>query len=529
VTTDAGAGVGPSGTEADPAGDGVDAAAAAAAADRAWHQGWVFAGFLVLFSAAVVLVSEIVAARVIAPYVGITLETFSAVIGCVLAGISLGAWLGGVLSDRIPPRLMLGPVFVVGGLLLVASPFIVRNMGPNATASNPMSALNLAVAAFFLPSVVLSTVSPAAVKMLGQGRPNLGLVAGGLSAIGTAGALLGNFGAGFVLVGEFRTDQILIISGAACIVLGGLVAMLNHSGVLGRAIPVGVIVIGLAMTGVDGRLPCDAETKYVCLNITEEAPQQFLISSNIYSSSFTDVANPTNLRFAYAKDVAGIVAADPTPQGTAPSFGYVGGGGYTLPLYFDAVYPGAGHEVFEIDEELVEEVDDALQVPGLLDRFPTTIGDARVELATAEPAAFDIIVGDAFAGISVPWHLTTREFLEVIRSRLAPGGLYVMNIIDYDDYALARAEARTIEEVFGEVMIVARPDVLADTGDEGANIILVGGAELPSRDAVVQAVAAQGSGSAVSDEATVAAFTAGAELLTDDFAPVDQLVGNPEA
>ncbi len=505
----------------------ADAAADAAAAERAWHQGWVFAGFLVLFSAGVVLVSEVVAARVIAPYVGITLETFSAVIGCVLAGISLGSWLGGVLSDRIAPRVLLGPVFVLGGALLIASPFIVRSMGPDATASNPASALGLAFAGFFLPSVALSAVSPAAVKMLGQGRPNLGLVAGGLSAIATAGALLGNFGAGFVLVGAFRTDQILIISGAACIVVGGVVALLNQRGVLGRVVPVFVIVLGLAATTMDGRIPCDAETKYVCLNITEEAPQQFLISSNIYSSSFTDVANPTNLRFAYAKDVAGIVAADPRPTGAAPRIGYVGGGGYTLPLYFDAVYPGARHEVFEIDEELVEEVDAALGVPGLLDRFPTTIGDARVELGTADPGAFDVIVGDAFAGISVPWHLTTREFLEVVKSRLAPGGIYVMNIIDYDDYELARAEAHTIEQVFGDLMIVARPDVLADQGDVGANIILVGGEDLPERDAVVQAVAAQASGSAVSDPATVEAFIDGATLLTDDYAPVDQLIGNP--
>ena len=523
MTTEADAGTGVT-----PASGGRGAGGGPGQAPRAtaWHQGWAFGGFLVLFSAGVVLISEIVAARVIAPYVGITLETFSAVIGCVLAGISLGSWLGGILSDRVPPRVLLGPVFVVGGLLLIASPFIVRSMGPNATASNPASALNLAVAGFFLPSVALSAVSPAVVKMLGQGRPNLGVVAGGLSAIATAGALLGNFGAGFVLVGEFRSDQILIISGAACIVVGGLVALLNHRGVLTRAVAAAVILAGVAATTIDGRIPCDAETKYVCLNITAEGPQQFLISSNIYSSSFTDVANPTNLRFAYAKDVAGIVAAGHQP-GAAPEIGYVGGGGYTLPLYFDAVYPGAGHEVFEIDEKLVEEVDAALAVPDLLDRFPTTIGDARVELATAEPGAFDVIVGDAFAGISVPWHLTTREFLEVVRSRLAPGGLYVMNIIDYDDYHLARAEARTIEEVFGELMVVARPDVLADTGDEGANVILIGGEALPDRDAVVQAVAAQGSGSAVSDAPTVDAFTDGATLLTDEYAPVDQLVGNP--
>ena len=50
---------------------------------------------LVFFTSAVVLVLEILAGRLLAPYIGVTLETFTAIIGTVLAGIALGSWVGG--------------------------------------------------------------------------------------------------------------------------------------------------------------------------------------------------------------------------------------------------------------------------------------------------------------------------------------------------------------------------------------------------------------------------------------------------
>src|SRR5690349_5266310 len=126
--------------------------------------GWPLGAVIVLAASAIVLVAEIVAARVIAPYVGVTLETFSAVIGCVLAGISVGSWVGGWLADRVPARLLLAVSFAVGGLGLLLSPRIVRALGPDMEAASAPSALWLAVSAFLLPSIALSTITPTVVK-----------------------------------------------------------------------------------------------------------------------------------------------------------------------------------------------------------------------------------------------------------------------------------------------------------------------------------------------------------------------------
>ena len=82
--------------------------------------GWL-AGAVVFFTSAAILVLEILAGRLLAPYVGVRLETYTAVIGTVLAGISIGTWLGGRLADRIDPRRTLGPLHVAGGGLAMLS------------------------------------------------------------------------------------------------------------------------------------------------------------------------------------------------------------------------------------------------------------------------------------------------------------------------------------------------------------------------------------------------------------------------
>lgn len=480
----------------------------------------------VVWASFVVLVSEIVATRMIAPYVGVTLETLSAVIGVVLAGISIGSWLGGRLADRIRPVHGLGPALFTGGLLLAFSPLIIRALGDQADSSNPWSAVRLSLAAFFLPSLILSTVSPMVVKELGERSGRLGAVAGGISALGTAGALAGNFSAGFFLVGSFRTSQILVLAGAASMLMGGgLVALFGWSGKV-RACGVALALVAFAAPSLDAALPCRVETEYACLNTDATGPSAFLIRNNIYSQSHTDVANPRQLRFAYPKDIAAAVESS-FPGEPPESFLYIGGGGYTLPLYFRSVYPSSGHLVLEIDRALVREVTEVLDadLPGK--EITTDIGDARVRVRTVEPGTYDVVVGDAFAGISVPWHLTTREFLESVRQSLSPAGIYVMNLIDYGTYDLARAEVQTFLDVFADVAVIAVPAVFSGTPGPGRNIVLVGGARLPELSNLSDAVTGWASGSAAVGREGARSFAGRFTALTDAFAPVDQLLGRP--
>ena len=122
------------------------------------------AGLLVFGTSAVVLVMEILAGRLLAPYVGVTLETFTAIIGTVLAGIALGTWLGGRLADRVEPRRLLGPELALGGVAVAVAAPMARLLGPTAVSANPPTLVLLVLVTVFVPAALLSAVPPTVVK-----------------------------------------------------------------------------------------------------------------------------------------------------------------------------------------------------------------------------------------------------------------------------------------------------------------------------------------------------------------------------
>ena len=120
-----------------------------------------------------------------------------------------------------------------------------------------------------------------------------------------------------------------------------------------------------------------------------------------------------------------------------------------------------------------------------------------------------MVVGDAFGGMSVPWHLTTQEFLADVKRVLRPGGVYAMNVIDDDELKFARAEAKTLRSVFAHVAVV-------DDADPGGNLVLVASAE-PLRLSGVDF----GRGGRFTGGVE---FAGDADVLTDGHAPTDQLL-----
>jgi len=67
-----------------------------------------------------VMVIELIAARILAPHIGVSLYTWTSIIGVILAGIALGNYLGGKIADRYPSYLVLVAIFLFGGLLTIA-------------------------------------------------------------------------------------------------------------------------------------------------------------------------------------------------------------------------------------------------------------------------------------------------------------------------------------------------------------------------------------------------------------------------
>src|SRR5919108_1538970 len=170
----------------------------------------LFARIVVIVSGAAILVVETLATRLVAPYVGLTLESTSAVIGVALAGIATGASLGGRWADVLPRRRVAAGALAVGGLGVLAVRPMVRVLGP-ALGPGPLAAIVLVAASTLVSVTALAMVTPAVTRARIAHVKGSGAVIGGLSAAGTVGSLAGVFLTGFVLVALLPVAMILLV------------------------------------------------------------------------------------------------------------------------------------------------------------------------------------------------------------------------------------------------------------------------------------------------------------------------------
>jgi hypothetical protein len=103
----------------------------------------------------------------------------------------------------------------------------------------------------------------------------------------------------------------------------------------------------------------------------------------------------------------------------------------TLAAY---VEPGWHLTLYEIDPAIVQMAFDRQNFTYLADckdrGIPIDIrmGDGRRQLQKAPEAGYDILFMDAFTSDAVPVHLITKEAIEMYFTKLAPGGILVVNI-----------------------------------------------------------------------------------------------------
>jgi spermidine synthase len=482
------------------------------------------AAALVFVSSAAVLVLEILAARLLAPYVGVTLEVYTAIIGVILAGIAVGSWLGGKAADRVDPHGLLGPLLLAGGLLSFLTIPLVDGLGGGLRGAGPTTTTILTFLAFFAPAAVLTAVTPAIIKIQLADLDQTGRVVGRLSAIGTAGAIFGTFATGFILVAAFPTRPVIRGLSLGLVVLGVVMAVWLKRG---RPVTVGTAVLMLLAGGMSfaASHPCEHESAYYCAYVVNdpERPSGRALWLDTLRHSYVDLEDASHLEFTYTQWFGDVITGM-APSGEPLRTLHVGGGGFTMPQYLRSEHPGSTSTVLEVDPLLVELSEEELGLV-LGDDIEVATGDARMTIRQLDPATYDLVIGDAFGGVAVPWHLATREFTQAIHDALRPGGIYTMNVVDYDARGFLRAEVATVAAVFGHVAVLGRPDSFGPQRTQvgGNYVVLASDEPLP-----LEAVAAANQRRARVDELlagdALADFVGDAMVLTDDYAPVDQLL-----
>ena len=176
--------------------------------------------------------------------------------------------------------------------------------------------------------------------------------------------------------------------------------------------------------------------------------------------------------------------------------------------------------VAEIEPQIVRV---AREYFGLPDAVRVITEDARTLLARDEHT-YDLVILDAFAGETAPWYLQTREGLQAVRARLAPGGRLVVNAVTLgsaDTEGLRRLEAGLLE-TFGEAVVFLEPRLPMESEDL-INATLVAGNDLRPSQAPYPGRMNHIAEAAVGDIAAVGAVPAraGARIDTDDHSDLE--------
>ena len=476
------------------------------------------AAALVFGASASVLVVEVVALRLLAPYLGLTLETSTLVIGVALAAIAMGSWAGGRVADLMPPHRALGPLLAVSGVAVAATPFAVRAAG-----AFDRGALLMLVSTFaiIIPGTFLAAVTPMVTKLRLTSLHETGTIVGRLSAIGTAGAIVGTVVTGFVLISRLPVSGIMIGLGVLLVLSAAAVEFRVRGWRSGIAPAVLVFIGGAAVAVAPG--DCDVETIYHCAVVVTDPdrPSGRVLVLDGAPHSYVDLDDPTYLDWDYAKAVASVIDTG-YAEGKPLRVYHIGGGGLTLPRYLERVRPGTSSLVSEIDPGVVK-IDKQLGLESS-NGIEVRVEDARLRLVQLADDSRDLVLGDAFGGVSVPWHLTTRETVREIERVLTGDGIYVINLLDYGPLAFARAEVATLADTFDHVVLATEADTLTHGEKAGGNLVVIASNDPLDVASIAASTKKRGADWDVITGAELAAWTGDAAVLTDDYAPVDQLL-----
>ncbi|MBI2906561.1 MAG: fused MFS/spermidine synthase [Chloroflexi bacterium] len=492
------------------------------------------ANAIVFIGGACTMIIELVAGRILAPYVGVSLFTWTSIIGVVLAGISLGNYLGGKVADRWPSKLVLGAIFFAGGLTTIGilPTTAVLGSNPLPITMHIMDRIVLyTFFIFFVPACILGMVTPMVIKLTLMDLKETGGTVGTIYAYSCTGSIVGTFLTGFFLITWFGTRTIVWLVAATLIAMG---IMASASWRSSHKWALVVIAVGLFSLGFSGRdewqAPCLKESNYFCIKVDNtrlEDRDVKALSLDHLVHSYVQVDDPLYLGYGYEKIFADVTHYVAEEKNELRSL-FIGGGGYTFPKYLEILYPDSLLEVVEIDPAVTQVVYDELGLPPTT-KVKTHNMDARIFLIDRPPSyKYNVIVGDAFNDLSIPYHLTTLEFDKLVKNVLEPDGIFLANIIDdYQTGQFLRSYMYTLKQIYKYIYLFGIGKAWDGTSP---STYVVAAADRPiDMQEMNKVVSANNRGRGIygeylEDGALQKYIADGPTLLTDDYAPVDNMV-----
>jgi len=479
---------------------------------------------LVTIAGGAVMVLELVGSRILSPYFGGTTVIWTALIGIIMASLALGYWWGGRLADRRRDYRLLAAILAGAACWIVAIALgkeIVLSSIAGGISDTRLAACVSTVLLFGLPSFLLAAVGPYVIRMQIQELDDSGAIIGRLNAASTGGSIVGTFLAGFVLLAWMGHFKILI--GLAALLFATSAACFFGSRTKAGAAAALALLLGTgAAQSLEAPRPAgawlDIDSHYERIQVAETREPESgrpvrIVFTDIYGAQAgVYLDRPDEVLLDYQRFFRIVHHFAPN----ARSMLTIGGGIGTVAKDFLRTVPDGRVDVVEIDPAYITL---AREHFGLGDdpRMRIFNEDGRTFVRDAEDR-YDAVILDAFGSAgSVPYQLTTEEFVAMVHARMNEGAVMAVNIasaIRGDRGLLLHAMFATYEKYFDHVMLFQLDPKQDPTLTQSLSLVAVRGDHAPkfaSTNSEHARRLAQRWREPIEDH----------ETLTDDFAPVD--------
>jgi len=435
---------------------------------------------IVFFTGAAVLIIEITATRILAPYFGNTLFSVSSIIGIVLAALSLGYYLGGILADKYPHPFLFFSLILLSGVFSFFIEVFRKSILPLLGYSLGMKVGPPFVSCllFFAPSLLLGMISPLAIKLKTKEVEEIGRVSGRIFFYSTIGSICGSFLTGFFLIPHFGTSKIIISTSFLLFIIGitGIFFSLTKKIAKENFLLLTILfIVVLAFSSQEGPyLPLSFYYHPSSSTVFQKDGfyQQIIIQDIPLAKIGDDIdeklrilsldgglhsgiyLNSDELAFEYTKYYLIYQILLPNAEKAL----FLGGGGYTVPRQILLENNNIKKiDVVEIDPDLFSLAKKYFKLPED-PRLVNYINDAR-RFLIENPEKYDLIFCDTYLSLNtIPFHLTTVEFFHLLKEHLNQNGIVVINLIGNlknEKYNFLLSEIKTIRSVFDNIYLFA--------------------------------------------------------------------------
>ena len=435
---------------------------------------------IVFLSGAIGMGLELIAARVLSPYVGSSNVVWTSIIGIILVSMSLGYWLGGKKADKeasgnVLSRLLLGSALFTSIIPLLET--IVVKEFAGIVSNLIVAAILCAIIVFSIPSFILAMISPFAVKMKSMQETEIGSLSGRISSLSTIGSITGTFLMGFVLIPNIGVTNINIGITILLVVMSILARDDINKKYILSTISLVVVMIILMFIGkwvfklANPEILVDTDSQYSRIwvkqiNTSKTTYKTLQVDTGLESYIDTETGEMGAMYLRYY-DLFEYLNKD------AKSTLMIGGAAYTYPIHYLQKYEDKTIDVVEIDEKMTQIAEEQFGLNAKDERLKIYTQDGRSYLNYSENK-YDTILIDAFKGLNAPFELTTYEALVHAKNMLNDNGIVLTNIIsslEGEDADFIKYEYATYKAVFDDVKIFQVQD---RDYTESQNLILVG-------------------------------------------------------